>query len=304
NKKHKKSILRKLANAYFEASKHANAKEAYRELYLEDKHWNDLEGLLASLAQSGEIEELRIQVKGILPHFYRYKRTSQLKKIIEVLNQIGALNSLVREIEFKISCFEGDFEKALSDDTFFSELTPDFIRDANWESSLEKSGDIATAALELGIIDKRLFVKKIYDAFMIHGPRPGLLQALLKYYIQSKSHHIGYFYSQNSGVKIELPAEPWIDKVFQKVASIEKPEEIEVELDLGEDLFASKSDSDSGFKQIKTLENRITFLLKNGAIDEAKKLCATLLELDPSNKKFENILSSNENVKNQTVVAE
>lgn len=297
NVKHRSLILKKLANAYFETSRHAHAKEVYRELYLQSKNWNDLEGLLVSLAHSGEIEELRQQVKEILPHFYRFKKSPQLKKIVEVLNQIGALNTLVTEIEFKIACFEGDFEKALSDKEYYSELTPEFIRDANWEASSERCGNVATLALDLNIIDKRLFVKKVYDAFMMHGPRSELLVALLKYYIHGNSQHIGYFFSQNSGVKVELPSEQWIDKLFQKVASIPKPEEIDVELDLGEDLFAIKEDANSAFKQIKSLENRISFLIKHGSKDEAKKLIPELIKLDPSNKKFNKVLELKEETK-------
>lgn len=304
NQKYRRVVLKKLAGAYSETSKHAEAKEVYRELYLQDRHWSDLEGLLTSLAQSGEIEELRQQVKAILPHFYRFKQTPQLKKIVEVLNQIGALNSLVKEIEFKIACFEGDYEKALSYKDFYGELGPEFIRDANWEASLESCGSVASLALDLNIIDKRLFVKKVYDAFMMHGPRAELLLAMLKYYQYSSSQHVGYFFSQNSGVKVELPSESWIDKIFQSVAKIEKPEEIEVELDLGEDLFALKdNDGNATFKQIKSLENRIAFLLKHGGRDEAKKLLNELLELDPNNKKFEKDFTR-ETKESKTVVRE
>lgn len=303
NRKYLRLVLRKLANAYFERSSHAKAKEVYRELYLQDRQWSDLEGLLVSLAQSGEIEELRLQVKEVLPRLCRLKQTPKLRKIIEILNLIGALSPLVKEIEFKIAIFEGDFEKALASEEYHRELTSEFIRDSNWETSTDKCGGTATLSLDLGIIDKRLFIRKIYDAFMIHGPQSNLLLALLKYYVQTKSQHIGYFFNQNPGVKVELPSEKWIDKVLLEVARLEKPEEIEVELDLGEDLFLMRENASSTFRQIKSLESKIKFLLKHGDHDQAQKFIQELLRLDPSNKKF-NTSNLNKSSNQEVLISE
>src|SRR5690606_1201873 len=46
-------------------------------------------------------------------------------------------------------------------------------------------------------------------------------------------------------------------------------------------------ESSEALKRIKVLENRISFVLKHGTKEEARKLNQELLQLDPSNRKFE-----------------
>src|SRR5690606_35550971 len=129
------------------------------------------------------------------------------------------------------------------------------------------------------------------------GPKGDYFKALLKYYENTNSKHIGYFFSQNPGVKVELPAQDWIDLLFAKSSKLERPQEIDIELDLGADLFDESSDQISSmFKNIKTLEARISFLLKHNEKDEARNLYKELLELDPNNVKFQDSFKAKESI--------
>lgn len=289
NQRYKHKILKKLGDAYSAMNKHGEAKEVYRELYENNKSWDDLYGLLNSLGESGELDELKQQLQDILPQFYIEKRVPQLKIISELLKNIGALASLNSSVEFWIAQLEGDVEKV---GRLFSQMMDDldevFLRDSNWEKSESFAGVITFLSQENRLIANRLFIKKIYESLMWNGPKGDYFKALLKYYENTDSKHIGYFFSQNPGVKVELPAQDWIDSLFLKSSKLERPQEIDIELDLGADLFEESGElSSSMFKNIKTLEARISFLLKHNEKDEARNLYKELLKLDPNNTKFQ-----------------
>ncbi|MBH47626.1 MAG: hypothetical protein CME71_05600 [Halobacteriovorax sp.] len=281
-------ILRRLAASYSAVNRHAKAKVIYRKILIEDDCWEDLYGLIKSLASEGEIENLRIQLQESLPKKIQQKNVVQLEQIAKLLHDFNLLKKVESEIRLNISIIEGDIESVIKTKDKRS-YTNDFIKDAPWEESIEAVEEIS-GHLTNDEKHRRLFIKKIYEAFMIHGTNQALLQEVVKYFIRTDSTHIGYFLKENSGLKVELPEIAWIDSAFKRSLSVEPPEEIDVEIDLGEDLFAEEERS--LFEQIKTLENRISFLLNQNKKDDAKRLEKELRRLDPSNQKFENVFGN------------
>tara|TARA_R110000868_G_scaffold97619_15_gene268651 strand:+ start:930 stop:2468 length:1539 start_codon:yes stop_codon:yes gene_type:complete len=291
-------ILRKLANSYSNIESHAKAKKIFEIILSEEDSWTDLLGLLRSLASEGEIENLKETLASCVESRVAEKNVVQLKKIAELLNEFGLLSKTEAEIRLYISLNEGDVERAINISNK-ENYGNDFVKDAPWEESVEAITKICKQLTD-DEAHRKLFVKKIYSAFMIHGTNQSLLVEIINYYLKTNSRHIGYFLKENSGLKVELPEEQWINEAFKKSLSVEQPTEIDVEIDLGEDLFGEQ-ETKSVFEQIKTLENRISFLLNQNKADDAKRLIKELLRLDPSNKKFKSILNTElENVeKNQ-----
>tara|TARA_R110000868_G_scaffold55424_8_gene172378 strand:+ start:40627 stop:42162 length:1536 start_codon:yes stop_codon:yes gene_type:complete len=288
----KLKILRKLALSYGTVHRHAKAKEIYKIVLTEDDCWDDLYGLLKSLASEGEIENLRKQISMRLPNKIVEKNVVQLAKIADLLSEFNLLEKVEKEVRLNISIIEGDVESALKSYQH-EDYSSDFIKDAPWEESVEAVKEISSR-LTTDERHRRLFVKKIYDAFMIHGTNQELMQEIVRYFVKTDSIHIGYFLKENSGLKVELPELQWIESAFKRSLSVEAPEEIDVEIDLGEDLFAEEERS--LFEQIKTLENRISFLLNQNKKDDARRLEKELRKLDPSNQKFEKIFGDGPSV--------
>lgn len=286
-KHHQRLILKKLAIAYATLEKHAQAKRIYLKLLEKDESWEDLYGLLTSLANEGEIEELKKYLSHKVEKIKFEKNIIQLKKIANLLSEFKILKPLEEEITFKVYCLEGNVRAALKVKGSQG-FDPDFIRDVVWQLDESTASAIALEAIENENISDQLIIKKIYESFMVLGESHSLLEVLIKYYLRSDSKHIGYFFKENSGLKVELSDAKWIEDAFKRSLSVEAPPEFDVELDLGEDLFSDNSrDEHSLFKDIKAIENRISFLLNHNKKDEAKRLNKELLILDPSNIKFQ-----------------
>ena len=296
-------ILTRLAVAYETTEKHAEAKDAYIKLYKKSGKWSDFLGLVNSLANAGEIEELNQTIKKISNNLIANKRTHHLKELKLLLEKVGALAELRKTLAFNIACLEGDVASAV-ENSLPGEIYPEyFIKDSAWETNREHAEDLANVFLDLNMIEDRLFVKKIYLCLLNQEPSSKILEAVLKYYVQTKSKHIGYFFKENSGVKVEMSSEKWVEAAFRKCLKISKPEEIDIELDTGADLFEVREGTeDHSFKKIRLIENRISFLLKNKQKEEAKKFYVELKALDPSNEKFEKEFSAHEDsVSSQSV---
>ncbi|PIR28908.1 MAG: hypothetical protein COV38_13735 [Bdellovibrionales bacterium CG11_big_fil_rev_8_21_14_0_20_38_13] len=175
-------------------------------------------------------------------------------------------------------------------------MSENFYKDANWQDDLECAKIIIGNLLSFQEIPRKILVKKFFQVFINFGDDKVIITQLLSYFEKTKSQHIGYFFKENSGVRVELEEKEWIKESFKKAILVDKPSEIDVELDLAEDLFSDEQGKEETiFNKIKTTENRIKFLLKNSRNDDAKKLYKTLLELDPSNKTFIDQFENNKN---------
>ena len=285
NKKDEVFLLKKIAKAYLDVQKYSKAKQVYKKLTTKDPCWENMHGLLLTLASNGEIEEVKKIVKDILPKITIEKNTIYLKRLNEFLKEFKLVSDLQEDIENKLRKIEGNYKEIKR----ISIITDDahFIKDANWQNNEKSAEEIFEQLLSQGNIARKLLTKRFFQVFIKFGENKKILEQLLKYFEKTGSQHIGHFFKENSGLKVELEDKEWITEAFKKAIVLDKPKEIDVELDLAEDLFSeSGSKEEMVFNKIKSIENRITFLLNNSKLDDAKRLNDELMAIDPANTTF------------------
>lgn len=294
NKNFEEYILEKIAKAYIENNSHAKARDIYYKLLKMNPSWTNVQGLIITLANEGEIEELKKTVNKYVQEYIKTKNLVNLNAIAALLEKQGLYKNFKREIEENKNLLEGNY-KEISKYKEVS-VSENFYKDANWQDDLECAKIIIGNLLSFQEIPRKILVKKFFQVFINFGDDKVIITQLLSYFEKTKSQHIGYFFKENSGVRVELEEKEWIKESFKKAILVDKPNEIDVELDLAEDLFSDEQGKEETiFNKIKTTENRIKFLLKNSKNDDAKKLYKTLLELDPSNKTFIDQFENNKN---------
>ncbi len=285
-------LLEKIAKAYLETHSHAKAKEIYFKLIRMNPTWENLSGLIITLANEGEIEELKKIVNKYINEYINTKNTVKLKATAQLLNDQNLYKNFKELIEENLHQLEGNYKEMAKYKEV--QISENFFRDASWQNDLECSKKIIEKLLNLNEIPKKILVKKFFQIFINFGEDKLILSQLLKYFDKTNSKHIGYLFKENSGLRVELDDNDWIKDTFKKAILVDKPEEIDVELDLAEDLFGDESGKEETiFSKIKTTENRIKFLLKNEKFDDAKKLYKSLKDLDPSNSSFNDEFESN-----------
>lgn len=278
-------LLEKIAKAYLETQSHAKAKNIYYKLIKKKSSWENIQGLIITLANEGEIDELKKIVSKYTNEYIKTKNTVKLKSLSELLKDQKLYSNFEKSIEENLFLLEGNYKEISKYRE--AEISESFFRDASWQNDLECAKYIIDRLLIFAEIPRKNLIKKFFQIFINFGEDKIILTKMLQYFDKTGSSHVGFFFKENSGLRVELEEKEWIKEAFKKAILIDKPQEIDVELDLAEDLFSDDSGKEETiFSKIKTIENRIKFLLKNSKFDDAKRLYKSLKEIDPNNTSF------------------
>ena len=91
-------LLEKIAKAYLETNSHAKAKDIYFKLIKMNSSWENIQGLIITLANEGEIDELKKTVKANVENYIKTKNTVKLNALAQLLEEHGLYKNFKQEI--------------------------------------------------------------------------------------------------------------------------------------------------------------------------------------------------------------